>query len=319
MAIDTNSKYYQALMNKWYTASEIQSMYNDVSSWKNAKEVVNSMNAQKASNNSTTNSNNSNTQTITYNWQVSGNTSWTANMNSMSQNKAIDNSRNFQVGTWDVVDMPQQPKVQSVATQSNNLAKAWQWLDYETQQKKLNSIAWLKDALAKKGITSKPAPTTTQTTTTPKKTTTVQTPKQDQWDYQDNSQARMNQIADNLDKYSVTNPELFDDMSAFYNFFIKDKWRSQDQIDFLWDYYNRKQKYGKYDTMTPDAIGKGLADWSIPQEYLNYIKSTDPNRYNEIIWYKKDAEDTIKNEGYLNDAAVMAWMEWWESSDTKNK
>lgn len=306
------------MLDKWYTASEIQSMYNDVAAWKNAKDVVNSMNAQKTANKSTTTTTStpntsSNYQTITYNWQVSGNTSWTSNMNSMSQNKAIDNSRNFQVGTWDVVDMPQQPKAQSVATQSNNLAKAWQWLDYETQQKKLSSIAWLKEALAKKGITSKTAPTTTQTTTTPKRTTTVQTPKQDQWDYQDNSQARMNQIADNLDKYSVTNPELFDDMSAFYNFFIKDKWRSQDQIDFLWDYYERKQKYGKYDTMTPDAVGKGLADWTIPQEYLNYIKSTDPNRYNEIIWYKKDAEDTIKNEGYLNDAAVMAWIEWWET------
>ena len=170
-------------------------------------------------------------------------------MNSMSQNKAIDNSRNFQVGTWDVAEMPQQPKIQSTTTKDNRLAKAWQGLDYETQQKKLSSIAWLKDALAKKGITSKSAPTTTQTTTTPKRTTQAQTPKQEQWDYQDNSQARMDQIANNLNGYRQTMPQLFDDMSAFYNFFIKDKGRSQDQIDFLWDYFNRVQKYGKYDNM----------------------------------------------------------------------
>jgi hypothetical protein len=39
--------------------------------------------------------------------------------------------------------MPQQPKIQSAQQPSSTdkLAKAWQGLDYETQQKKLNSIA----------------------------------------------------------------------------------------------------------------------------------------------------------------------------------
>jgi hypothetical protein len=45
-------------------------------------------------------------------------------------------------------------------------------------------------------------------------------PKQVEWDYQDNSQARMDQIADNLNKYTQTNPELFKDYDTFYNFFI---------------------------------------------------------------------------------------------------
>ena len=262
-------------------------------------------------------------QTITYNWQVSD--SW---LNSISQNALDKNRNNAQVWTWHVAGMPEQPKLQYTPTQQSSDAiwEAWKWLDYETQQKKLQMIAWLKDALAAKGIVSKTEPEPTAaattpktTTTTPKKTTVVQTPKQQEWDYQDNSQARMNQIADNLDKYRQTNPELFDDMSAFYNFFIKDKWRSQDQIDFLWDYYNRMQKYGKYDGMSPDAIGKWLADWTIPQEYLNYIKSTDITRYNEIMWYKKDAEDTIKNEGYLSDAASMAGIEGWESEPSSIK
>jgi hypothetical protein len=64
----------------------------------------------------------------------------------------------------------------------------------------------------------------------------------------------MDQIANNLNGYRQTMPQLFDDMSAFYNFFIKDKGRSQDQIDFLWDYFNRVQKYGKYDNLSPDAL-----------------------------------------------------------------
>lgn len=315
MAINTNSKAYQSLLAKWYTASQIEQMSRAVASWQSAKDVIANTKIW-----GTTTPKSSNEQTITYNWQVSDNKGWTANMNSMSQTAAQANSRDFQVGTWDVAEMPQQPKIQSnTTTQNDRLAKAWQGLDYETQQKKLSSIAWLKDALAKKGITSKAAPTPTQTTTTPKRTTQVQTPKQDQWDYQDNSQARMNQIADNLNGYRQTMPQLFDDMSAFYNFFIKDKGRSQDQIDFLWDYYNRVQKYGKYDNMSPDQLWTWIANWDIPEDYLNTLKSTDPQKYQEVMTAKQNREDTIKNESFLNDAATMAWIEWWESEPSSIK
>jgi hypothetical protein len=53
----------------------------------------------------------------------------------------------------------------------------------------------------------------------------------------------MDQIANNLSRYRVTNPELFENRDDFYNFFIKDKGRSQDQIDYLWSYYDNVQKY----------------------------------------------------------------------------
>lgn len=320
MAINTNSKAYQSLLAKWYTASQIEQMSGAVASWQSAKDVIANTKVWGTTTTSTPTTKSSNQQTITYNWQVSDNKGWTANMNSMSQTAAQANSRDFQVGTWDVAEMPQQPKIQSTTTtKDDRLAKAWQGLDYETQQKKLSSIAWLKDALAKKGITSKPAPTTTQTTTTPKRTTQVQTPKQEQWDYQDNSQARMDQIANNLNGYRQTMPQLFDDMSAFYNFFIKDKGRSQDQIDFLWDYYNRVQKYGKYDNMSPDQLWTWIANWDIPEDYLNTLKSTDPQKYQEVMTAKQNREDTIKNESFLNDAANMAWIEWWESEPSSIK
>jgi len=316
MALNTNSKAYQWLLDKWYTAEQIQQMADNVASWMTTSQAIASV-KNNTGNSQKTTTPTSNQQTITYNWQVSWNTSWTANMNSMSQTAAQTNSRNFQVGTWDVAEMPERP-TQSVQQQSSTdkLAKAWEWLDYETQQKKLNSIAWLKEALAKKGITSKTQPTTTTTTTTttqPKTTTQPQTPKQDQWDYQDNSQARMNQIADNLNGYRQTMPQLFDDMWAFYNFFIKDKGRSQDQIDFLWDYFNRVQKYGKYDNLSPEQLWTWIANGDIPEDYLNTLKSTDPQKYQEVMAAKQNREDTIKNESFLNDAAAMAWIEWWES------
>ena len=234
-------------------------------------------------------------------------------LNSMSSQVAQNNSRNFQVGTWDVAEMPQQQLVSPA--RADRLAKSWNNLTYEQQQEMLSRTAWLKDALAQRGITSKTQPTqaTQPTTTTQQRTTQPQTPKQEQWDYQDNSQARMDQIANNLNGYRQTMPQLFDDMSAFYNFFIKDKGRSQDQIDFLWDYYNKAQKFWKYDNLSPDAIWTWLANGTIPEDYLNNLKTTDPQKYQEVMAAKQNREDTIKNESFLNDAATMAWIEWWES------
>lgn len=319
MAIDKNSKAYQGLLASWYTDEQINQMHSAMAWWQSAQQALSSIQNNTSSSQNTTTPKTSNQQTVTYNWKTSWNTSWTANMNSMSQTAAQANSRNFQVGTWDVAEMPERPNIQLNTYNIDALAKAWEWLDYETQQKKLNSIAWLKDALAKKGITSKTQPTTTTTTTTTTKPTTTtqqrttQTPKQDQWDYQDNSQARMNQIADNLNGYRQTMPQLFDDMSAFYNFFIKDKGRSQDQIDFLWDYFNRVQKYGKYDNLSPEQLWTWIANWDIPEDYLNTLKTTDPQKYQEVMAAKQNREDTIKNESFLNDAAAMAWIEWWES------
>lgn len=246
------------------------------------------------------------------------------NQNVNTNTTTPTNSRNSQVGTWSMIQEPkvqETPKLEQPTQQTNNVGKARWNLTYEQQQERLNRTAWLKDALAQRGITSKTQPTQTTPTTpttptkTTQKTTQPQTPKQEQWDYQDNSQARMDQIANNLNGYRQTMPQLFDDMSAFYNFFIKDKGRSQDQIDFLWDYFNRVQKYGKYDNLSPDALWTWIANGAIPEDYLNTLKTTDPQKYQEVMAAKQNREDTIKNESFLNDAATMAWIEWWESEN----
>ncbi len=258
---------------------------------------------------STTPKTSSNTVTETYRWQVSDGTS---NMNSMSQTSAQSNSRNFQVGTGDVAEMPEQPKVSSVQQPTQDkFAKSWANMTAAQQQAALTKKGML-DYINSRWLTVKKGETPTTTTTQPKRQT-VQTPKQDEWDYQDNSQARMNQIADNLDKYRQTMPQLFDDESAFYNFFIDWKGRSQDQIDFLWDYFNRVKKFWKYDNMSPEAIWSWIANGTVPEDYLNNLKATDPAKYQEVIAFKQEREDTIKNESYLNEIANMAWIEWWES------
>lgn len=250
-----------------------------------------------------------NTVTETYRWQVSDGTS---NMNSMSQTAAQSNSRNFQVGTGDVVEMPQQPKVSSVQQPTqDNFAKSWDSLSAAQQQAALTKKGLL-DYVNSKWLTIKKEETPVTTTTKPKQTTYT-TPKQQEWDYQDNSQARMDEIARNLNWFRQTNPELFQDPSTFYGFFIDWKGRSQDQIDYLWNYYDRVKKYSKYDNMPASALWEWLADGTIPQDYLDYIKWVDPQKYQEILSYKQDWEDRIKNESYLEDLASMAWYESEES------
>ena len=251
----------------------------------------------------------SNTVTETYRWQVSDGTS---NMNSMSQTAAKSNSRDFQVGTGDVAEMPEQPKVSSVKQPAqDNFAKSWNSLSSAQQQAALTKKGML-DYVNSKWLTVKKEETPVATTTKPKQTTYT-TPKQQEWDYQDNSQARMDEIARNLNWFRQTNPELFQDPSTFYGFFIDGKGRSQDQIDYLWSYYDRVKKYSKYDDMPASSLWEWLADGSVPQDYLDYIKWVDPQKYQEILSYKQDWEDRIKNESYLEDLSSMAWFEWWES------
>lgn len=287
--------------------SQQKQQFADMMKWNgNYADFMSRYNAEKTPTASTTPT----TPTKTTASTTSNQNTW---LNSMSSQVAQNNSRNFQVGTWDVAEMPQQPKTQSVQTSNDRLAKARWNLTYEQQQERLNRTAWLKDALANKGITSKTQPTTQPTQSTQQRTSTVPTAKQAQWDYQDNSQARMNQIADNLNNYKQTMPRLFDDASAFYSFFIDWNNRSQEQIDFLWDYFNKAQKFWKYDNLSPDAIWTWIANGTIPEDYLNNLKSTDPQKYQEVMAAKQNREDAIKNESFLNDAANMAWIEWWES------
>jgi len=185
---------------------------------------------------------------------------------------------------------------------SSDLSNYWNNLSYEQQQSALNNNPNLKSNLASRWLTIKPAPTNNN----------VNTQKQNDgnWDYQDNSQARMDEIANNLNQYRITNPDLFDDWSSFYNFFIAWKWRTPEQEKFLTDYYNNMKKYNQYDNMSSDDVWYWLAHGSVSEDYLNYIKNIDPQRYAEIQWARKDAETQIMNESYLEKTAQQAGMAW---------
>lgn len=312
--------YNKILLDKGYTQAQIDAMKWVASSWGSAKDIVNAGKSQptQTTSSSVKQASDQRTQEVMNKANQTQST-----LNSMSQSVAQNNSRNAQVGTGSVAWI-QQNQTKSTPTTTpwatwtpisqDTVAKSWDSLSATQQKNALSRNKALNDYITSRWLTVKKEETPVTTTKSTPKQTTAQTPKQQQWDYQDNSQARMDEMARNLNWFRQTNPELFQDESMFYNFFIDWKGRSQDQIDYLWNYYNNVKKFWKYDNMPASALWDGLANWTIPQGYLDYVKAQDPQKYQEILSYKQDSEDRIKYESYLDDLTSMAWYDSEQSS-----
>ena len=176
---------------------------------------------------------------------------------------------------------------QPSTTHSNvdSIRSKWESMSYEDQQKALKNMPNLQSALEKYWITNKQQNTQTQFKQSPRedqwdgkyeysdKTEYYERVdgKWDGWDYQDNSPERMAQILDNLNNLSKTNPWLFANYDAFYNAFIAGKGRSPEQEALLNDYFNNMKKYNQYDNMSSDALGQWLVNWTVSEDYLNYV------------------------------------------------
>lgn len=310
-----NNLSYADQQAKLSSNSKLQWALNSL--WLSVKSAPTSTTTTTVNNSTTTNTNtNTNRNTGTNN---NTNTNNTASTNSTTWTSWSTGTNN---AAWYNQVKPEEVNNRTRATNStvDNLWYQWDKLTYEQQQEKFNQTPALRTAVEKLWLRIKwpndVTPTNTTSTTNTGTTNTGTTWNTgntgdiwktentfvpwSEWDYQDNSQARMDQIANNLSRYRVTNPELFENRDDFYNFFIKDKGRSQDQIDYLWSYYDNVQKYWKYDTLTPNEIWAGLVDWTIPQDYLNWLKATDPAKYTWVGEAMKDKQDEIMNESYLN-------------------
>lgn len=203
----------------------------------------------------------------------------------------------------------------------NSVRDAWNAKSYEEQQELLKNNPNMQETLTKYWITNKSWPTWAKSS-----------PYENQWegqyyydweyyrkewdkwqwnqgnngwDYQDNSPERMAEILRNLDDLSKSNPWLFSDYNSFYNAFIAWKGRSQEQIDTLNDYFNKMKQYNKYNNMSSDDIWAWLVNWTIPDDYLNYLKYNDPQRYAEVQEARKKGEDKIKADASMDTIANM--------------
>lgn len=199
----------------------------------------------------------------------------------------------------------------------DNIRKAWDNLSYEQQQEKLNQISWLKDSLVKKWWTIKTADWQTVQQATPQNANV----SNDWWDYQDNSPERMMQMANNLENMYKTDPWLFANEQTFKNFFINWKGRTPEQEQFLLDYYKNRQIYNEYDWYTSAKVWSMAANGQVPESYLNYLKNSNPQRYQEVMAGKEQEENRIKdnssysdllNQAGFEDTANTAWQkkEW---------
>ena len=178
----------------------------------------------------------------------------------------------------------------------------WDNMSYADQQKKLNEIPWLKEALTKKGWKFKTedwTPTQTETTT--------ETPKTDKWDYSDNSPERMKQMADNVNWFYQTDPWIFNSEDSYRKFFIDWKGRTPEQEAFLMDLYKNRKIYNDLDNYTADEIWAMDVHWQVPESYLNYLKNSDPERYAAVMDAKAKEQDKIKDKTSLETTNVMTW------------
>ena len=201
---------------------------------------------------------------------------------------------------------PTQTDTTSTTPTSNNakiLRDAWDKKSYQEQQDLLNKNPWLKEQVQKAGWTFKTADET------PTKTDTGTWTPSGQWDYQDNSPERMQQIADNLEKMYQTNPWLFANEQTFRDFFINWVNRTPEQEKFLMDYYKNRQIYNEYDWYTSEAVWGMYAYWKVPESYLNYVKNSNPQRYAEIMDAKDREQDKIKNNSSYDSILEQNWFE----------
>ena len=201
----------------------------------------------------------------------------------------------------------------------NSVRDAWNAKSYEEQQELLKNNPKMQETLTKYWIINKSWPTWAKSSPYENQwewqyqynTKTWYYEKQGSqtsnqgWDYQDNSPERMAEIIRNLDDLSKSNPWLFSDYNSFYNAFIAWKGRSQEQIDTLNDYFNRMKKYNQYDNMSSDDIWAWLVNGTISEDYLNYLKYNDPQRYAEIQEARKKGEDKIKADASMDTIANM--------------
>ena len=108
-------------------------------------------------------------------------------------------------------------------------------------------------------------------------------------DYTLNSDARMQEITNNLNAYWQNNPEYFSDRDTYNKMFNYNE-RSNEQKALLDSY--RKKKEGmdtaqRYTTW--DSIVNGMNDAEITNDQLNYIKEYSPEAYRE--WQQKQQDE----------------------------
>ena len=102
-------------------------------------------------------------------------------------------------------------------------------------------------------------------------------------DYEDDSDARMNEITNNLNAYWNTNREYFSDRATFNRIFSYDKRSKAQQAHFdgFWKRKELEQKVGGYSD--GKAVSMALEEGTLTKSQLEALKVQNPKVYNEYL------------------------------------
>lgn len=142
-------------------------------------------------------------------------------------------------------------------------------------------------------------------------------------DYEANSEARDNEIVNNLNAYWNTNKSFFTDRETFNKNFEYDK-RNDRQKALLDSFWKWKQDEAKASTYTNwESILKGVQSWDITPDIMWLLRQNNPEAYAQ---WQQAQEDEVKlrianytTPANPEDTAEMfmklaekLWITWWD-------
>ena len=111
-------------------------------------------------------------------------------------------------------------------------------------------------------------------------------------DYQLNSDARMQEITNNLNAYRQNNPEFFKDRNTFNTMFHYND-RDESQKALLDTYWKKKEDLDSISNYTSwESINNSMKNWEITTDQLNLLKEYNPEAYQK--WQQLQEDEIMK-------------------------
>ena len=312
----TLDQFKSNMANTWYSDSQLEWAYDLLKSGTSVNDVVNLLNKWKTTTPATKTTTTTPTN-ISSSWASSQNktssNSWVGNYSTWSSNNAY-NSANWTTSTTT------QPKTYTTSTWTEasksdiakSVADTWNSKSYQEQQDLLKKNPQLQTYLQQNGLTLKRETEWANQYNVADRPEAIQPNKPEQWwDYQSNEEWRTQEVIQNLDWYKRNNPSLFSSWENYKSFFIDGKGRSPEQEQLVAQYYRDYQKYKPYDNMSGSDIWVWLANWTIPSDYLDYLKNNDPVKYGEALEAMKGEQTKIWNQASYESMLQSEWI--WSS------
>lgn len=227
-----------------------------------------------------------------------------------------------------VVNKPVEP----VTSNTKNTSKLndaqfsnWNKLGYEWQQDfvKKNNLdmgkLWLTYSPQTPVDTKKKKEDITEPPVEPPVNTQQQQQQQQEWvtgkpDFLSKDPKRLAEIGTNLQNDYISTPSNFSDQTTFRTKYDYNA-RSKEQKAVLDSFYNQKKKENSILWASPELVADMMKEGKITAQDLEFLKVSDPFKYESIMTTKKNKEEAVSNE---NDYMSILKMYWFTDKDENN-